>query len=254
VKQIRKRLTYANVMSSIAVFLVLGGATAFAAGLAKNSVGSKQIKKNAVTTAKIKNGAVNGAKIQDGAITGAKVNLGTLGTVPNATHASTADKATSADKATTATTADKASSANSAANAGNADTVGGVGVAEINYNGESVSSGTVIYSRAGLTLTAGCAAGDNIEIAATTSKANASIYTTVVDTDADDNNLNDDEESGGFDPGADFDLLAGNDGNPGLITFEYDANDGTTVTGTLSVDEDNSDGAQCQAHGVVFNA
>ena len=32
VKQIRKRLTYANVMSSIAVFLVLGGATAFAAG------------------------------------------------------------------------------------------------------------------------------------------------------------------------------------------------------------------------------
>ena len=47
-KQIRKRLTYANVMSSIAVFLVIGGATAFAAGLAKNSVGTKQLKKNAV--------------------------------------------------------------------------------------------------------------------------------------------------------------------------------------------------------------
>ena len=30
-KQMSKRLTYANVMSSIAVFLVLGGATAFAA-------------------------------------------------------------------------------------------------------------------------------------------------------------------------------------------------------------------------------
>jgi hypothetical protein len=40
-KQIRKRLTYANVMSSIAVFLVLGGATALAAGqLGKNSVGT----------------------------------------------------------------------------------------------------------------------------------------------------------------------------------------------------------------------
>ena len=39
--QIRKRLTYANVMSSLAVFLVLGGATAFAA-LSKNSVGSKR--------------------------------------------------------------------------------------------------------------------------------------------------------------------------------------------------------------------
>jgi hypothetical protein len=38
-KQIRKRLTYANVMSSIAVFLILGGATAFAA-LGKNTVGT----------------------------------------------------------------------------------------------------------------------------------------------------------------------------------------------------------------------
>ena len=58
-KQIRKRLTYANVMSSIAVFLVLGGATAFAAvHLGKNSVGTKQLKKNAVTAAKIKKDAV----------------------------------------------------------------------------------------------------------------------------------------------------------------------------------------------------
>jgi hypothetical protein len=37
-KSVRKRLTYANVMSSIAVFLVLGGATALAAGsLGKNT-------------------------------------------------------------------------------------------------------------------------------------------------------------------------------------------------------------------------
>ncbi len=97
-KQLRKRLTYANVMSSIAVFLVLGGATAFAATqLAKNSVGSKQLKKNAVTAAKIKKNAVTGAKIRKNAVTGAKVkngsltgadiNAGTLGTVPNATTA-----------------------------------------------------------------------------------------------------------------------------------------------------------------------
>jgi hypothetical protein len=95
VKQIRKRLTYANVMSSIAVFLVLGGATAIAAGqLGKNSVGSKQIKKNAVTaseikknavtSAKIKANAVTTAKIKNEAVTGGKVNEGTLGTVPSA--------------------------------------------------------------------------------------------------------------------------------------------------------------------------
>jgi hypothetical protein len=107
VKQIRKRLTYANVMSSIAVFLVLGGATALAAGLAKNSVGSKQlkknsvtaakIKKNAVTGAKIKANAVNGSKVADGSLTGADINLGTLGTVPNATNATRAASAAAVD-------------------------------------------------------------------------------------------------------------------------------------------------------------
>jgi hypothetical protein len=66
-KQIRKRLTYANVMSSLAVFLVLGGATAFAA-LSKNSVGPQQLKKNAVTAAKIKNEAVTGTKIKKGSL------------------------------------------------------------------------------------------------------------------------------------------------------------------------------------------
>jgi hypothetical protein len=64
VKQIRKRLTYANVMSSIAVFLILGGATALAASqLGKNTVGSKQLKANSVTAGKIKNGAVTPSKI-----------------------------------------------------------------------------------------------------------------------------------------------------------------------------------------------
>lgn len=78
-KQIKKRLTYANVMSSIAVFLVLGGATAIAAGqLGKNSVGSKQLKKNAVTTAKIKNGAVTGAKVKPGSLKASSFAAGQL--------------------------------------------------------------------------------------------------------------------------------------------------------------------------------
>ena len=72
---LRERLTYANVMASIAVFLVLGGGAAIAAKtVGKKSVGTQQLKANAVTTAKIKNNAVNGAK----------VNEGSLGTVPNA--------------------------------------------------------------------------------------------------------------------------------------------------------------------------
>lgn len=101
-KRVRKRLTYANVMSSIAVFLVLGGATAIAADqLGKNSVGKKQlkanavtaakIKKNAVTTAKIKNSAVTGAKVKAGSLTGTDINLATLGAVPSATSAASAN-------------------------------------------------------------------------------------------------------------------------------------------------------------------
>jgi hypothetical protein len=81
VKQIRKRLTYANVMSTIAVFLVLGGATAFAASeLGKNTVGSKQIKSNAVTTGKIKKEAVTGGKIKNGTVSSGKIGAGAVTT------------------------------------------------------------------------------------------------------------------------------------------------------------------------------
>ena len=91
-KLISKRLTYANVMSSIAVFLILGGATAFAAKkigsneIKGNSITTGKIKKEAVTAAKIKKNAITTAKIENGAVTGAKINLGYAGTVPSATQ------------------------------------------------------------------------------------------------------------------------------------------------------------------------
>ncbi len=78
-QQIRKRLTYANVMSSIAVFLILGGATAFAAKkigrhqLKANAVTTSKIKANAVTTRKIKKDAVSTAKIKNLAVTNSKL-------------------------------------------------------------------------------------------------------------------------------------------------------------------------------------
>jgi hypothetical protein len=91
VRQTSRKLTYANVMSSFAVFLVLGGATAFAAGhLAKNSVGTKQLKANSVTVAKLKKDAVTGAKVKDGSLVGSDINLASLGTVPSAASAGSA--------------------------------------------------------------------------------------------------------------------------------------------------------------------
>ncbi|HVY95989.1 MAG TPA: hypothetical protein VHA54_03415 [Solirubrobacterales bacterium] len=112
-KKARKRLTYANVMSSLAVFLVLGGASAVAANqLGKNTVGTKQLKSGAVTAAKIKKDAVTGAKIKDGSITGAELNLAKLGTVPSAANA---DNAKSASTANSAKAAESAKTAESAA-------------------------------------------------------------------------------------------------------------------------------------------
>jgi hypothetical protein len=150
-KQVRKRLTYANVVSSIALFFVLTGATAIAANqLGKNSVGSKQIKKNAVTSAKIKNNAVTTAKIKNGAITGAKVNAGTIGTVPNATHATSAD------------------------NAGNANTVGGLRIVKFSLNGGSNIGKTEILNLNGLQLQAACSSG-SVTLTATTSVSDGEI-------------------------------------------------------------------------------
>ena len=78
--QIRKRLTYANVMSTIAVFLMLGGATAFAASKKINggrikagTIKTGKLAKEAVATGKIKLGAVTESRIADGAVTEGKI-------------------------------------------------------------------------------------------------------------------------------------------------------------------------------------
>jgi hypothetical protein len=52
-KRILDRLTYANVMATVAVFIARGGVGYAAIKLPKNSVGTKQLKKGAVTPAKI---------------------------------------------------------------------------------------------------------------------------------------------------------------------------------------------------------
>ncbi len=107
---LRTRLTYANVMSTVAVVLaVTGGATAIALSLPKNSVKSKQIAKE----------AVKNSDIAKDAVTGDKVKESTLGKVPSAAHA---DSATHADSAGRADTAGRADSAANADHAGVADT------------------------------------------------------------------------------------------------------------------------------------
>jgi hypothetical protein len=102
------RPTYANVMSTVAVILALGGSAYAAFKLPKNSVGAKQLKNASVTTAKLHRGAVNGSKVANNSLTGQQINAATLGKVPSAARATAADSATlaahaaSADSATAA--------------------------------------------------------------------------------------------------------------------------------------------------------
>ena len=83
-KQVRQRLTYANVMSSLAVFLVLGGGAAYAAKkigshqIKDNSITAKKIRKNAVTAGKIKADAVTTKKIAPASVTNGKIAAGSV--------------------------------------------------------------------------------------------------------------------------------------------------------------------------------
>jgi hypothetical protein len=66
-KFLRTKLTYANVVSTICLFLVLAGGAAYAAThLKKNSVGTKQLKNGAVTQKKISKAAQKALKGQTG--------------------------------------------------------------------------------------------------------------------------------------------------------------------------------------------
>jgi hypothetical protein len=76
---IRSRLSFANVISVIALFVALGGASYAAVNLPKNSVGPKQIKKRAVRGKHINKNAVSASKIQRDAISGSKILDGSVG-------------------------------------------------------------------------------------------------------------------------------------------------------------------------------
>jgi hypothetical protein len=116
--KLRRHLTYANVISTVCLFLVLGGGAAFAATkLAKSSVGTEQLKGEAVTKGKMAPNSVNSKKVVNGSLTGEDIASSTLGKVPNAEHADSATTAGSANSASSATNASHASTADTAANA-----------------------------------------------------------------------------------------------------------------------------------------
>lgn len=82
----RSRLSYANVMATVAVFLALGGgAYAAKVKLGKNAVKTKSIANGAVTESKLGNNAVTEAKVKKftySAVTGFTNGWGPAGGIP----------------------------------------------------------------------------------------------------------------------------------------------------------------------------
>jgi hypothetical protein len=72
----RPQLTYANVMSTIAVFLALGG-TSYA--VARNSVGNRELKRDAVTSSKIKDRSITTSDLSPAARLGSRGPRGAAG-------------------------------------------------------------------------------------------------------------------------------------------------------------------------------
>lgn len=72
----KSRTFYANTASTAAIVLALAGTggAAYAAGLAKDSVGSPQIKTGAVKTKELAKNAVKGPKVKNGTLSAADLN------------------------------------------------------------------------------------------------------------------------------------------------------------------------------------
>jgi hypothetical protein len=82
----RRRLSYANIVATMAVFLAVGGGAAFAASTRPaNSVNSKTVKDNKLKSIDLKDGkAVAGVDVIDDSLTGLDIDESTLAQVPDA--------------------------------------------------------------------------------------------------------------------------------------------------------------------------
>jgi hypothetical protein len=142
---IRRHLTYANAMASIAVFIALGGG-AYAAvhvngkNIKAHSIAGKKLKNNTIAGKKLKNNTIAGKKLKSNTLGGKQINESKLGTVPQAQSATQAGSATRADTATTATSATRADTATTASTATRATTANTANTATTATNATSAAN------------------------------------------------------------------------------------------------------------------
>jgi hypothetical protein len=77
--RLRRRASFANVTSALALFVALGGTSYAAITLPANSVGSDQIRTGAVGTPEIRTGGVGSAEIKTSAVRASEIKTGGVG-------------------------------------------------------------------------------------------------------------------------------------------------------------------------------
>jgi hypothetical protein len=204
--RIRTRLTYANVVATVALFAALTGGTALALS-GSNTVFSDDIAPHQVHGPDIGPGAVSSGKVEDDSLTGEDVsNASTLGhreidegdltKVPSATNADLAAQALAADAA------------------------GGVTPQRIYFSrddGDGASD--PILDLGGLVLTASCSVGGDLTVTATTTVDHAALEAAWTD-------------GSGFGKATEDDFLSG-DQTPPVVTGNGEEA-GNPVQGTLT--------------------
>jgi hypothetical protein len=245
------RLTYSNVVATVALFAALGG-SAYALG--PSFVGPGGAIQGCVTK---NSGVLKVVKPGKRCAHGARsVLFNAHGTVAQATSATYAAHARSADSATTATTAAHALSATNAATAmtaADANTVGGITVRKIFYApAAATTTPTTILSLGGLTLNAICDQG----ILAVTVKS-------AVDHTHFESEMYNSAGADGFHH-TDYNAANGEDLTDqnlwGETSFTYTKPDGTIVNGQVSFDSAAANGgdifnhsAQCLVSGFAMS-
>src|SRR5689334_19528255 len=67
--RLRRGFSYANVASTLALFIALGGTGYAAYSLPRNSVGSRELRPHSVGRSELRTGAVSSASVRDGSLT-----------------------------------------------------------------------------------------------------------------------------------------------------------------------------------------
>ena len=224
----RRRPSYPDVMSTVAVFIALGGGAYAASELSKNSVRSKHIKNGQVKRADVRKGAINSSRVKDGSLQAHDFGAGAL---PAGPKGDTGERGATGEPGATGEQGPA-----------------GPGARQFSFRAPHTTdtSPTEILSFHGLVIEAACVGGE-LALQAQTTSADAVIAGAFADNFGESSPIRD----GDFDPGAEEPLVFEND-EEGGGSFAYQPASGPVVSVVYGFYEESGAGGNvCWAAGTA---